>query len=66
LEGKQKRRANWARAACVSISHNRYLTPFVPEPARRMTRTLKEVNRIYCTARMTDLARAEPEIGASP
>ncbi len=37
LAGKQKRRANWARAACVSISHNRYLTPFVPEPPRRMT-----------------------------
>src|SRR5437867_11221533 len=28
LEGKQKRRANWARAACVSISHNCYPTPW--------------------------------------
>src|SRR5205807_1627557 len=44
LEGKQKRRANWARAACVSISHNRYLTPFVPEPAGRMTCSFEQVN----------------------
>src|SRR5207245_6456903 len=33
------------RAACVSISHNRYLTPFVPEPARRMTWSSEQVNR---------------------
>src|SRR5437870_4445470 len=44
LEGKQKRRATWARAACVSISHNRYLTPFVPEPAGRMTCGFEQVN----------------------
>src|SRR5207245_11800300 len=44
LEGKQKRRANWARAACVSISHNRYLTPFVPERARRTTWTPDQVH----------------------
>src|SRR5262245_52674671 len=46
LEGKQKRRANWARAACVSIYHNRYPTPCVPEPARRMARDRWKVNRI--------------------
>src|SRR6185369_1285548 len=53
LGGKQKRRGDWARAACVSISHNRYLTPSLPEPARRMTCTLTEVNRIYYNARVT-------------
>src|SRR5437016_3657873 len=51
LEGKQKRRANWARAACVSISHNRYLTPFVPEPARRMTWSSEQVNRFILPER---------------
>src|SRR5207245_10143308 len=36
--------STWARAACVSISHNRYLTPFVPEPAGRMTCGFEQVN----------------------
>src|SRR5437870_12301027 len=37
LEGKQKRRGTWARLACGSISDNRSLTPFMLEPAVKMT-----------------------------
>ena len=61
LEGKQKRRANWARAACVSISHNRYLTPFVPEPVGRISCTLCQVNRIISHRhRRESFTRSEP------
>src|SRR3989441_966081 len=41
-----KNAARTGPARRVSRSHNCYLTPCVPEPMRRMTRTVQQVNRI--------------------